>query len=190
MKKKILPILFVTCAVLPLHGALVITEIGADTPTNTDATDEYVVIHNTGPGTVDLTGFSIDDNAGTSGDLIPGATMLNSGGYLVLSAGSAQPALEAAWSQTIPVGTQFVVVSGLDSYNNGSADGAVLRDSVGGSTVATLNYSPSAVEGFAMVGGTATAIPFSTITAAAVPEPSSTALLGLGGVALILRRRK
>ena len=29
-----------------------------------------------------------------------------------------------------------------------------------------------------------------TISAAAVPEPSSTALLGLGGIALILRRRK
>ncbi|MBT8036430.1 MAG: PEP-CTERM sorting domain-containing protein [Verrucomicrobiae bacterium] len=29
-----------------------------------------------------------------------------------------------------------------------------------------------------------------TITAAPVPEPSSTALLGLGGLALILRRRK
>lgn len=29
-----------------------------------------------------------------------------------------------------------------------------------------------------------------TVTAAAVPEPSSTALLGLGGLALILRRRK
>ncbi len=30
----------------------------------------------------------------------------------------------------------------------------------------------------------------STVTALAVPEPSSTALLGLGGLALILRRRK
>ncbi|MGJ8657925.1 MAG: PEP-CTERM sorting domain-containing protein [Akkermansiaceae bacterium] len=40
------------------------------------------------------------------------------------------------------------------------------------------------------IGVTATTLDNINLTAAAVPEPSSTALLGLGGLALILRRRK
>lgn len=39
-------------------------------------------------------------------------------------------------------------------------------------------------------GGSADNVGISAITLAAVPEPSSTALLGLGGLALIMRRRK
>ena len=48
------------------------------------------------------------------------------------------------------------------------------------------NLSPS----FATSGGDFEAAAGAVFTAAAVPEPSSTALLGLGGLALILRRRK
>ena len=57
-----------------------------------------------------------------------------------------------------------------------------------GTTIATMfgtNLDSGPVLLYTLDGGTS-----DTISIALVPEPTTTALLGLGGLALILRRRK
>ena len=56
-----------------------------------------------------------------------------------------------------------------------------------GSDLSTLNYFGVA---FNTVNGTATGGTLDNVSVITVPEPSSAALLGLGGLVLILRRRK
>lgn len=86
-----------------------------------------------------------------------------------------------------PVGTTldtFNSVNGSSSYSldlstaffNGDADGLI--------TLAIYNTN-SASNGIGWTDG-----PTLNVTTTTIPEPSSTALLGLGGLALILRRRR
>lgn len=73
-------------------------------------------------------------------------------------------------------------------YNAGADDTAVLNG--GGFTNLVLTGDYSFTDVFARAGNSANTASFTNGTITAVPEPSSTALLGLGGLSLILRRRK
>lgn len=83
-------------------------------------------------------------------------------------------------------------VSDSDTYGNiaNVAGGSINPLSVSGATstggVLTITFDdPTDAEWYGV-----NALHVTAVSAAAVPEPSSTALLGLGGLALILRRRK
>jgi len=101
---------------------------------------------------------------------------------------------------------------GLQAKLNGSVDGTVYS-AVNITEKMALNTNTSWAVGLAPIGTTATAVTGFTVNfddaeagvtptqnridyigvayaPVAVPEPSSAALLGLGGLALILRRRK
>lgn len=69
------------------------------------------------------------------------------------------------------------VTSALSTTTNGVLDFTGLTTDGSGNLVFTS-------------GGGVPGISAGTVTAVAVPEPSSSALIGLGGIALILRRRK
>lgn len=71
---------------------------------------------------------------------------------------------------------------------NVTTDGGTLGDVVSGHTYSFASSDVYDGAGFMLESGDPTA--FSNVSITAVPEPSSTALLGLGGLALILRRRK
>lgn len=78
---------------------------------------------------------------------------------------------DEATAQASSTNSNYIVFSGL---TESSFDINVLKDSS-----STAAWSRAGIKGIQLVS-----------TPVAVPEPSSTALLGLGGIALILRRRK
>jgi hypothetical protein len=103
-----------------------------------------------------------------------------------------------------PLGTQVVTESGVSfliTGNGGSISGGVITTGANPvmvfynsadatyvtSTLIGLGSSVGGSEGALQLTGQVSDISFEPT---AVPEPSSTALLGLGGLALILRRRK
>ena len=68
------------------------------------------------------------------------------------------------------------------------ADGGTAQQAT--SIIGTFTAIGTTQDFTAVLGGGGTGTEFSAYQLRAVPEPSSTALLGLGGLALILRRRK
>ena len=80
--------------------------------------------------------------------------------------------------------TYSYTVENLNSIGGGSV---VLASNVAISTDAVKDLDWSVYDGLFMRGRN---VSFDDISVASVPEPSSTALLGLGGLALILRRRR
>jgi hypothetical protein len=73
---------------LPLQAAedlarVFITEVRAD-PAGPEPDQEYVEIHNAGERAVDLTGFTLSDDASKAGDEVPGPATLPAGGYALL----------------------------------------------------------------------------------------------------------
>lgn len=79
-----------------IFAAVVINEIQVE-----PASSQWVELYNTGPDTVDITGWAIDDNAGTQKFIIPASTAL-------------------------PVGTCISFQSGNFNWNTSSNDSALL----------------------------------------------------------------
>lgn len=90
--------------------------------------------------------------------------------------------------------TNFEIVinassAGTDSMTiTATTDGGTTGDVINGFVHNFTSSDAYDGTGFLLESGTTTA--FSDVSITVVPEPSSTALLGLGGLALILRRRK
>lgn len=133
------------------------------------------------------TGFNPFSDAGTYGF---GVT--NDSGNFNYTDGSSSNLLEGAGALALNASTEVQ----LNFVNNGSG-GANWSWSVGGvdqssGTIATFDFSKNFH--FVAYGqddqGNKRINSVTLETTAAVPEPSSTALLGLGGLALIMRRRK
>ncbi|MBT8038442.1 MAG: PEP-CTERM sorting domain-containing protein [Verrucomicrobiae bacterium] len=87
-------------------------------------------------------------------------------------------------------GISVLFGSTSESYTiNGGSDTNFLTDSGGGNPAEFISVSGTTVS-IGAGSSPATAFGIDSITVAVIPEPSSTALLGLGGLALILRRRR
>lgn len=90
----------------------------------------------------------------------------------------------------------FVHDNGTSSfYINGVSQGSVTNDPTWGlsglgSTNASITFGIDDLRIYSFANGEGASAITTAMTTVAVPEPSSTALLGLGGLALILRRRK
>ena len=83
-----------------------------------------------------------------------------------------------------------VALAEFDTLNLPASGDSLLDQTT--SFVATAGQDTGQFIGVALIGGGGTQIRFDNVRldATPVPEPSSAALLGLGGIALILRRRK
>lgn len=88
-----------------------------------------------------------------------------------------------------PLGTGTATISALGSQQNITADGtdiAVTFTYNGTDDFIALTFAQQNASGGTVFGSA----DIDNLTVNTIPEPSSTALLGLGGLALILRRRK
>ena len=101
------------------HAAVVINEISyhilnSSVPAGEDPERlEFIELYNTGPGAVDLSGWSFSQGVTYT---FPPATSLAAGQYLVVAA---DPAALAQWGQTIPGGVRVVQwTSGANSLDN------------------------------------------------------------------------
>ena len=105
-------------------------------------------------------------------------------GELVLTDGTTSTVLDAAFAfdSAFDLAVTYDGTSAEASYNGGTGI-SVASSGSGGTDRIIFGQTGSSPMGSAAYSD----VSFST---AAVPEPSSTALLGLGGLALIMRRRK
>ena len=138
---------------------------------------------------------------------------MGTGDYVyVWGAGSVDQDVSAAWTAASPIDIDLITAMATWGSGSGSvlvelrkaSDDTVLWDNTTGGltpgTVSPLSWSIDASTLAATEGedlnlrisatGSGTAIDDVSLEVNAVPEPSSAALLGLGGLALILRRRK
>ena len=167
-------------------AALIATEVGNNAP-GSDGDNEYVVIFNTGPSSVDLGGFKIDDVAGGSAEVVLSSFVLDAGVSLVISSGADQATLETVWEQTLPSGANFVIEGALPGFNNTGTDAVRILDA-SDTVLYTFEYTatlggddPPIAIGLGPSGGSGgtSIVPFSTVVAP-IPEPASVALLGAG----------
>lgn len=133
-------------------------------------------------GSTNLVTFSVWDGSGITES---GRDDNLVDGYLNLKADAVTPTLNGSG------------VGGLAAINGGSSGLASNTFNTDGVHSVTFNMTEAGEAGdFVLVGWAADSsnatfdLDNLTLTTAAVPEPSSIALLGLGGLALILRRRK
>lgn len=138
--------------------------------TNTTTTDATISLTNNTGGSYIITGFAVDMASNSAGNATLGGitaggvavTGLGSVTYTALgSAGSNVNYDDLSWNFTVANGGAGVTL----------ANGQTLTFSLGRSANVATSY-----DNIAFIGQ--------------IPEPSSTALLGLGGLALVLRRRR
>jgi len=175
-------------------GDILINEVQYDPPqSGTDAAWEWVELYNPTNATVDLSGWTIGDNAG--GDTVP-ALSLPSGGFAIIAA-------TANFSDNFPGCGCTIVYMADGAIGNGlsnTGDRVVLKDSAG-TTIDAVSYGtdttyttlPDVAAGHSLerspAGGsfvdnpnpspcpsysTATATPSPTPTATPSPSPTST----------------
>jgi len=113
------------------------------------------------------------------------------GSAIAVSGPNGQKSLAYSATFTIAAGAKLVAGfysdAGIVAYNQGSeADPTYITN---GNTIGSVGNSPVNANFNAATRNRSYAVAFET-DIVLVPEPSSTALLGLGGLALIMRRRK
>ena len=113
-------------------AAIVVSEI-MFSPVREDE-PEWIELHNPGPDTVDLSGFTISDNSSSKALLTSQRTVLSPGRLLLVSR---SPDLPFVY-QPIDVS---VLVSAIPSLNNTTPDAVVLRDG-SGRTIDSVWYHP------------------------------------------------
>ncbi|WP_018969451.1 PEP-CTERM sorting domain-containing protein [Rubritalea marina] len=150
-------------------------------PSGSSFLDETLTIGNSYDGDELLALGSTTTDAGDAGYFFLGSASYDSGNNI-----NAGTLFTVVWfdttSTTISSGTDYGLYSNTNSAES-EAGFAMVRPGDGGS--ANIAYYDS------NFGGSATVADFTAdMTVAAVPEPSSTALLGLGCVGFILRRRR
>jgi hypothetical protein len=131
------------------QAALIITEVhstGSSSAYNAD----WFELTNTGPGTVDLTGYKVDDNSNSSASAVPirGITSITAGQTVVFaesnSSGSNDPTITTnfinAWfGGTAPAGFTLAFYAGSNVGFSSTADAVNLFDSLG-TAVARLDF--------------------------------------------------
>lgn len=182
--KYLLAYLAILFALPKAEAALVITEFGLGPDGQ-----EFVVITNTGGGTVSLGNISISVNNGTTVNSLGSTASMAVGDTAILSRQTI-PAFAATYGAS-PVLTAdyFLTIAGLDFADSG-ASSIILYDGVvpfynvgyggggyGGNLCIVINSGP-----------TPSTAP-NTSAFSTVPEPSSALLGGLGLLALLRRRR-
>jgi len=139
----------------------------------------------------------------SSESIIEAIALDNVGGVVGSNSGDSSGTANTTLNYTTTLNGGFVVGSGLNNTFNGGAAAApqttglstdLFRDNVSGNFAAVFAYSPVATAGSysAIVGGTPVANSAALIAfdPMLIPEPSSIALMGLGGLALYFLRRR
>ena len=103
----------------PVIGHLVVSEVYYDVASGkgNEPANEWIEIYNGKRDPVDLSGYTIGDNASSSSDALPGGTIIPAGGFAVVTASST-----TAGFWTIPAGVPVIVLSNSVG-GNGLANG-------------------------------------------------------------------
>ena len=188
------------------RAGLVITEVMSSS--GTGGTGDWFELTNTGPGTVDLTGYKMDDNSFNSAlsVALTGVPSLAAGATAVFIEGTDTDvaAFRTFWGGSVATAT-IGDYSGAGVGLSSTADGVTLFDSTGteipgirvsfgaatsGSSFGYHNgvfggVSQNGVDGAFQSVGT----PTNTGSPGVAPEPAALALVGVGATALRRRRR-
>jgi len=190
-------------------GVLIITEWMANPASNADSVGEYFEVYNTG-APIDVSTLTISDDGSNSIDLSGVSGIIATNGFFVFGnsarvhndvnygplSGSftlTNGADEIVISLTIG-GTELARVNYSDGDPAGSGVAVVLNDianQIGGVTLES-NYIAEIIGNDTLddpMGNTDIGSPGSA-GGTVIPEPTGFALLGLTGLALILRRRR
>jgi hypothetical protein len=192
-----------TMSLAAAMGSLVLTATSAQAAVILEFEESGGNVTATLTGTIDLTGLTRHSDNDSSGPWVLG----NGSNLYVLNQGSVGPHDRYAFAGTATASGLTATpdsLSGLEPFGFGGAaffsdGGTPLNDpayapsgtftwngtTLAGIGLSALTTTPTTVWTITEAGGSGDTIQF-----ALVPEPSTTALLGLGGLALILRRRK
>jgi len=140
--------LIISCLALPLSAQLRITEVMSDSNhSEADARGDWFEITNTGNSSVNLSGFSFDDDsaeAGTSGSFPP--VLLAAGSSMIVLDEADSTLFRSIWS--IPAGVRIISNSELSAFPGFGRNGdAVNLYNNGGSLIDTFTFG-AASEGF------------------------------------------
>ncbi|MDG1071651.1 MAG: DNRLRE domain-containing protein [Akkermansiaceae bacterium] len=129
-------------------------------------------------------GFNFDETTATWND--PAVGDSSDGGTVGTFLTSASIDVESAAGVTIAFGSSSAFTTAVGDALAGDGQLRLIIRNNDESTVGTHNFARFAAEDFATTGSR----PELVIEHSMIPEPSSLALLGLGGLALLRRRRK
>ncbi|MEM9416226.1 MAG: lamin tail domain-containing protein [Planctomycetota bacterium] len=177
------------------NANLIITEWMANPAELSDGDGEYFEVYNSGPGAITVADLTIHDDGTDSVDLAGAAGTIGAGEFFVFGA-SALGYVDLNWDD---FGSFFLGNSGDEIVVSLTAGGELARvdytngDPAGSGTAVELdNIANPTVEGNFVASTTPLGTDFGSPGAAGntvIPEPGSLALLGLGGLAMLRRRR-
>ena len=170
--------------------------------------DTILSLHHTGTSTNQATAVKFDLSASPVGEVASGDatfTMYTHGGTLV--GPTTISLIDTTWTEDVVTWNNLGTFSALPGATNPTAgayvDGAAVSWTIPQATIQGWIDNGATNFGIRLYAGVGTDLVFRTSENAtaglrpsltyntvAVPEPSTTALLGLGGLALIMRRRK
>jgi hypothetical protein len=218
--KKIVAIFATAAAISSANSAVVINEIysgGGSSSSSAAYQTDFIELFNNGPLTIDLSGFEVqyapsnraEDQFDVPVGTLPDGASIAPGGYYLIQTGSSG----SGGAPDVTPDVDFTFSQGVSGASLGNAAGSVrlldasdnVLDLVGWGSLTNNNFetdpetAPSGVDVSMqrIVPGVDTGdneVDFTQLAptpTAAIPEPASVAMLGLGAVALgIFRRRR
>jgi hypothetical protein len=153
IKSISLALLFAVTVAIPSRAALLISEVLFN-EVGSDTTGEWIEIHNTGPGTIDLSNYKIGDEE-TSGATstteamfqFPAGAMIGPGQFQIISAGATRFNTVYGFMPNYETASTEASVPDMTIYSTWDSDGGTLSMSNTNDQAALVDPSDAIIDG-------------------------------------------